>query len=166
MPSMSKKLRQRPAKKRSKTVVTMDDVRVYLDGQDKNALADMLMKRAMDDDRLRQRLLMKAAGKAPRGLGLATYRHTIDEVVDVGGFVDYRGAFDYARGIEDVIDSVEELLKDGHADEVIELTEHALEAVEDAMGSVDDSDVPESQEPRDACGSVVDMARKSARVST
>jgi len=118
----------------------MDDVRGYLKGQEKDALIDTLMERAVDDDRLRQRLLMKAAKKAPKGLGLATYRHAIDEAVDVGEFVDYRGAFDYARGIEEVIDSVEDFLKDGHAAEVIELSEHALEAVENAMGSVDDSD--------------------------
>ena len=43
-------------------------------------------------------------------------------------------------GIEEVIDSVEELLKEGHAAEVISLAEYALEAVEEAMGSVDDSD--------------------------
>lgn len=129
-----------PRKKRSQGAVTLDDVRAYLAGQDKNALVDMLMERAMDDDRLRQRLLMKAARKAPEGVGLATYRQAINEAVDLGEFVDYRGAFDYARGIEEAIDSVEELLKDGQAVEVIELTEHALEAVENAMGSVDDSD--------------------------
>lgn len=129
-----------PGKKRSKRDVTMDDVRADLAGQEKNALVDMLMERAVDDDRLRQRLLMKAAKKAPKGLGLATLRHAIDEAADSGEFVDYRGVFGYARGIEDVIDSVEDLLKDGRAAEVIELSEHALEAVENAMGSVDDSD--------------------------
>ena len=35
---------------------------------------------------------------------------------------------------------MEELLKEGHPVEVIELAEHALKAVEEAMGSVDDSD--------------------------
>ncbi len=127
-------------KKRSKPAVTMDDVRAHLAGQDKDALVDMLMAQAIDDDRLRQRLLMKAAKKGPKGLDVATYRHAIDEAVDVGGFVDYHGAYDYARGIEETIDSVEALLKEGHAAEVIEITEHALEAVEEAMESVDDSD--------------------------
>ena len=138
--SMSKNARQRTRKKRSKSPVTKNDVRVYLDGQDKHALVDLLMERAAEDDRLRQRLLMKTAKKAPKRLGLATFRRAIDEAVDVGEFVDYRGAFGYASGIEEVIDSVEDLLKDGHNAEVIELTEHALEAVEDAMGAVDDSD--------------------------
>ena len=109
--------------RRSKGLVTLDDVRTHLKGQDKQALVDILMEGAMGDDRLRQRLMMKTAAKAPKSVGLATYRRAIDEAVD-----------------EEVIDSIEELLKDDRAAEVIELAEHALEAVEDAMGSVDDSD--------------------------
>src|SRR4030067_707422 len=64
----------------------------------------------------------------------------MDDAVDTGGFVDYRSAHNYAQGIEDVSDSIEELLKEGHAAGVIDLAEHALGAVEDAMGSIDDSD--------------------------
>jgi uncharacterized Zn finger protein len=120
--------------------VTMKDVRTYLSGQDKSALVNMLVEHAMEDDRLRQRLLMKTAKKGDKGIDLITYRYAIDEAVEVDGFVNYRSAYEYAIGIDEVIDSVEELLKEGYADEVIELAEHALEAVEEAMGSVDDSD--------------------------
>ncbi len=129
-----------PEKKPAKPGVTMEDVRAHLAGQDKNALVGMLMERAINDDRLRQRLLMKAAKRGPRGLDIATYRQAIDDAVDQGGFVDYRDAYDYARGIDEAIDSIEEILKEGHAAEVVELAEHGLEGVEAAMGSVDDSD--------------------------
>jgi hypothetical protein len=91
------------------------------------------VERATEDDRLRQRLLMKASRKAPKGLDLATYRAAIDSAVDAGEFVDYRSAYDYAQGIDDVVDSIEALLKVGYALEVIDLTEHALAAVEEAM---------------------------------
>lgn len=124
----------------SKPALTMQDVRSHLATLDKGTLADMLVDQAMEDDRLRQRLLMKVARKGPKGLDVATYRRAIDEAVDAGDFVDYRDAYDYARGIEEAVDSVEELLKDGHATEVIELAEHALESVEDAIELVDDSD--------------------------
>src|SRR5262245_477155 len=90
--------------------VTIDDVRTYLLGQDKNVLVEMLVDRAMEDDRLRQRLLMKAAKKGSKDLDLATFRRAIDDAVEPDGFVDYRGAYDYAHGIEEAIDSVEELL--------------------------------------------------------
>lgn len=55
------------AKGKAPKAVTMDDVRAHLLGQDKSALVNMLVEHAMEDDRLRQRLLMKAAKKAPRG---------------------------------------------------------------------------------------------------
>ena len=129
-----------PTKGRAPAAVTMDDVRTYLSGQDKSVLVNMLVEHAMEDDRLRQRLLMKAAKKGAKGIDLISYRRAIDEAVEVDEFVNYRSAYEYASGIEEVIDPVEELLKEGYADEVIELAEHALEAVEEAMGSVDDSD--------------------------
>jgi uncharacterized Zn finger protein len=120
--------------------VTMDDVRAHLSGLDKSTLVNMLVDHAVEDDHLRQRLLMKAAKKGAKGIDLITYRRAIDEAVEADGFVNYRSAYEYANGIEEVIDPVEELLKEGYADEVIELAEHALGAVEEAMGSVDDSD--------------------------
>lgn len=123
-----------------KPAVTMEDVRAYLGRQDKETLVGLIMERAMDDDRLRERLLMKTARKGPKGLDLATFRRAIEYAVHTGEFVDYHSAYDYARGIAEVIGSVAELLNEGHAAEVIELTEHALAAVEDAIGLVDDSD--------------------------
>jgi uncharacterized Zn finger protein len=129
-----------PAEKPGKPAVTMDDARAWLAGQDKNALVDLLMDQAMDDERLRQRLLLKAAKTGRGGLDLATYRRVIDEAVDAGEFLDYRGAHGYASGLEHATDSVEDLLEAGHAPAAIELAEHALEGVEGALGSVDDSD--------------------------
>ena len=132
--------RKRSGKSDEPAAVSMDDVRAYLLEQDKKALVEILVEQATDDDRLRQRLFLKAAKKGSKALNLATYQEAIDDAVEIDGFVHYRNAYDYARGIEEVIDSVEELLREGHAAEVVELTEYALKAVEKAMGSVDDSD--------------------------
>lgn len=131
---------KRASRKARKPSVTMDDVRAHLTRQDKRALVELLMEHAMADDRLRERLLMKAAKGGPKGLDLATFRAAIDNAVHAGDFVDYRSMHGYAQGIEEVIETVTELLKEGHAAEVIELTEHALAAVEEAIQSVDDSD--------------------------
>ncbi len=119
--------------------VTMDDVRAHLLEQDKGALVDVLMEHVMEDGRLRQRLSMEVAKKGSKALDLVTYRRAIDEAVESDGFVDYRSAYQYASGIEKAVNSVAELLNEGFATEVIELAEHGLEAVEEAMGSVDDS---------------------------
>lgn len=129
-----------PARKHTRPVVTMDDVRSYVTGQTKGVLVEWLMEQAAHDDRLRQGLLLKATKKGPKGLDVATWRRMIDNAVDWGEFIDYRDAYAYARGIEDAVDSIAALLKEGHNAEVIDLTEHALAAVEEAMGSVDDSD--------------------------
>ena len=139
-------------KRKAPAAVTMDDVRAYLSGQDKNALVEMLVERAMEDDGLRRRLFMKAAKKVSKGLDLDTYRRAIDEAVEPDGFVNYRNAYDYTHGIEEAIDSVEELLKGGHFAEVIELAEYALRAVEEAIGSVDDSDGYMGRHTRAASG--------------
>src|SRR4030067_803444 len=72
-------------KGRSKPAVTMQDVRAHLATLDKGALADMLVEQAMEDDRLRQRLLMKAAKKGPKGLDAATDRRGNDRGGDTGG---------------------------------------------------------------------------------
>jgi uncharacterized Zn finger protein len=133
--------RKLPSGKADRTeVVTKDDVRAYLKVQDKDALVDLLLDHAAQDDRLGQRLFLKTAKNTAKGFNLATYRRAIDEAVEPDGFVSYRDAYNYSQGIDEVIDSIEELLKEGNPAAVIDLTEYALDAVEIAMGSIDDSD--------------------------
>ncbi|RPI11790.1 MAG: hypothetical protein EHM71_00035 [Zetaproteobacteria bacterium] len=100
----------------------------------------MLMEQAMEDGRLRQRLLLEAARASAKGIDLRTYRRAIDAAVDAGEFVDYEDAFDYSQGIEEAVKGIESLLQDGHAPEAIEIAEYALERVERAIEHVDDSD--------------------------
>lgn len=120
--------------------ITMSDVRAHLDGQDHGTLVEMILAEADRDDRLRERLLLRATMAATAGAGAAQIRHAIDRAVRVGGFVDYAGAHDYARRIHDAIDLVDGQLREGHPAKVIELCEHALRRVEQALESVDDSD--------------------------
>ncbi len=100
----------------------------------------MILAQADHDERLRQRLLTRTAMAATAGAGAGEIRRAIDQAVRVHGFVEYGGAYDYARGIHDTVDLVEGLLRDGHSVAVIELCEHALRRVERAIESVDDSD--------------------------
>ena len=128
------------AKKSRKLTTTTADVRSFLSGQEKTALVDLIMDQAQTDERLAQHLLLKAARHGTRGVDLAAYRKIIDSAAHPGDFVDYRETYDYAEALDEVIDSIEELLKDGHASEVIELTEYALSTLERARESIDDSD--------------------------
>ncbi|MBF0613005.1 MAG: SWIM zinc finger family protein, partial [Magnetococcales bacterium] len=129
-----------PSAKKGKPTVTMQDVRTFLGELDKSELVEMVMTQAKEDDRLRQGLLLRAAKVHKKGLDLDVWRQAIDSAVDADDAVDYRGVSDYAQRIDEVIDSITELLKDGHAQGVIDLAEYALVAVEEAIEHVDDSD--------------------------
>ena len=71
--SWTENIEQKNSKKgKQASGVTIEDVRTYLLGQDKDALVEMLVNRSMEDDRLRQSLFIKAAkglqGSRPRHL--------------------------------------------------------------------------------------------------
>lgn len=120
--------------------VTLDDVRQYLGQQDTSKLVEIIMRQVMEDDRLCESLLMKVARHGSVGLDIATFRKAIDHATDTGDLVDYQSAYDFARGIEEVVESISALLDEGHAAEVIDLVEHAIARCEDALGEMDDSD--------------------------
>ena len=135
---------QSPKKRRSRKErsITPDDVRAYLAGQGKQRLVDLIMERLPWDDELRQRLFLRAARHGPGGLSVSAYRKAITDATRISsrGFIDYRSAPGFARRVEAAIDSIQELLDDGHATEVIDLAEHAIVRCEKALGSMDDSD--------------------------
>jgi len=131
---------RRRRKRPPKPKVTLDDVREYLLQQDPADLVEIIMEQTLEDDRLRESLLMEVARERPEGLDTATFRAAIDAATETGGFVDYREAYGFTSGIENVVGSIAELLDAGHAAEVIELTEHALRRCERALGHMDDSD--------------------------
>ena len=116
------------------------DVRGYLEGLDHRALVDLLVERAADDDIFDARLRMEAARATAGPPQLGVFRHAIDEAFMVNGYVGYREMYDYATNINAVLDSLQDLLDDGHAEAVVALAEHAIDRAEDAVGYVDDSD--------------------------
>jgi uncharacterized Zn finger protein len=119
--------------------VTLDDARAWLGKQDKPKLVEMLLHQALNDTHLREQLLLQAAKTAGHGLTVATIRNALDRATRTGGFVDYRNAYDFSLGIDEVVDSIAGLLKQGYAAEVIGLTEYALDKVEQATLNMDDS---------------------------
>lgn len=117
------------------------DVRAYLQGLDPEALVDLLVERANEDDIFDARLRMSAARATTTGAPpVAVYRNVIDEAFVVGDYVGYREMYEYSSNIDAVLDSLQDLLSDGHAEAVITLAEHAIDRAEDAIGYVDDSD--------------------------
>ncbi len=126
-----------PASKRESQ---KNNLRAFLEQQDKETLIATLLLEATGNRRLRERLQLEAARKNPSGVDLRTYRKSITEATRTGGFVDYYAAPGYARRIHQVIDNISALLDDGHAKAVVDLTEYTLARLEKAIGEMDDSD--------------------------
>ncbi len=116
------------------------DTRTYLAGLDHDALVDLLVERATEDDVFDARLRMSAARATAGPPPIAVFRHAIDEAFVVRDYVDYRHMYDYASNIDSALDTLRELLDEGHAAAVITLAEHAVDRAEDAIGYVDGSD--------------------------
>jgi uncharacterized Zn finger protein len=137
--SDNKEAVSRQRKGRPQREMTMKDVKAYLETQDKAILISLLLRHAEGDERLQSSLLMKASG-AEKKVNMQTFQKTIDRAVNWGDFVDYKSMHEYSRGIEDVVDSLSELLEEGHAADVIQLSEYFLKCLERQIGMVDDSD--------------------------
>jgi uncharacterized Zn finger protein len=116
------------------------DLRQYLSGLDQDKLVDLLLERAKDDELFEARLRMDAARAKSGPISTSVFRQAIDQAFVMHDYVDYRDMYDYASNVHAVVDTLRDLLADGHAEAVIDLTEHALDRAEDAVGYVDDSD--------------------------
>ena len=116
------------------------DIRAYLASLDHDALVDLLVERAAQDEHFDARLRMSATRATQSAPSIAVFRHALDEAFVVRDYVGYREMYGYARNVDSVLDSLQQLLDDGYAEAVIILAEHAIDRAEDALGYVDDSD--------------------------
>jgi uncharacterized Zn finger protein len=111
---------------------TMEDVKTYLEAQEKGYLVAIVMEQAMEDEGLRERLLLRASRVG--GLNLAVYRRAVDDAVKLDDDDYYGPPWGHAGSIQNVVEAIAELLEEGFADEVIELSEYALAKTEGAIG--------------------------------
>ncbi|MDP9094532.1 MAG: hypothetical protein M3N95_16730 [Actinomycetota bacterium] len=116
------------------------DLAAYLRSLDHEALVELLVERASDDDLFDARLRMSAARTSSGALSLDAFRHALAAAFETDGYIGYREAYDYTSGIDAVLDSLGQLLEDGHADAVMALAEHAVDLAEEALSYIDDSD--------------------------
>ncbi len=105
---------------------TMDDVQTYLEDQEKDHLVRIVMEQAMEDEGLRERLLLRASRMG--GLDLAAFRRVVDDAVDFDDYLD--SPWNHTRSIQNVIKAIAELLEERFAAEVVELSEYTLARIE------------------------------------
>ena len=119
--------------------VTLADAGKILLAEEKETGAHVA-RLGKDDRQLRERLILHAARRTGPETGAAAARRAFEKAVRVRGFMDYREASGWARGVHDAIDGIEQLLNDGQAAAVIDLCELGLRDLLEAIQSVDDSD--------------------------
>jgi uncharacterized Zn finger protein len=119
---------------------TRSELRDRLAALGAEALADLLVEEALDDEYLHARLLALTSGASlDAAARFRQLEHAFDVAVDPGGFVAWNEAYGFAQALEEVISTVEQLLGSGDAAEIIAFCEHALRRVEAACEYVDDS---------------------------
>ena len=119
---------------------TLADAAKILQAEDKETLVRMVIDWASKDAWLRERLLQHAARRSGPESGVAAASRAFDRAVRFHGFIHYREASGWARGVNEAIGDIWQLLEDGQAAAVIELCESALEKLVAAAGAIDDSD--------------------------
>jgi uncharacterized Zn finger protein len=116
------------------------DIREYLTTQAPEALIELLLEVAQRDDRLCQSLLLKADRTGGGGNVAKAFRRAIDGATCIDGFIDWREVGTFASNIDQVADSLAELLKPDTAATLVELAEYAIERLENSLEQIDDSD--------------------------
>ena len=114
--------------------------KTYLAQQPHATLVDLLLEVAQRDDRLAQSLLVKSAPPDAQDTLVDDLRQVIDDVTYVDGFIDWRSGHSFADPLDQVVDTLAELLTPERAAALVELAQYAIEQTEAAMENIDDSD--------------------------
>ena len=80
-----------------KQPATADDLRAFLERQDKDALVAILASAAMENRNLHERLLLEAARSNPAGVDLTAYRRAIANAMRTNGFIDLSHPYSYLQ---------------------------------------------------------------------
>ena len=125
------------AKPRKKRKTHDEQIREYLETLDEGKLREWLIEAADRDRGVRDKLLFSAKTKA-RG-DVSSLKSVVRQATRISGFVDWRGASDYADRLADLAQMLEARVADGDP-KLVEIVEQAIAQAEDALGEIDDSD--------------------------
>lgn len=116
-------------------------IRAYLAAKGVDALVEMVMDHAERDEAWFRALDMASAAAGADDKDLERrLRRAIDSATRTRDFIDYREARGWAAGVEAVLDTLAELAPGPRAGLVMTLVERVIDKVEEATGSIDDSD--------------------------
>ncbi len=112
----------------------------YLAAQTKQTLVDMLLEVSWRDEQLAQSLLVKSAPSGKNDNLVDELRLLINDVTTVDGYIDWRSGHSFADPLDQVVDTLAELLTPDRAGALVELAQYAIEEGEAALENIDDSD--------------------------
>lgn len=134
-------------------VGALSRIRGHLMKKDAGTLVGIILELAGHDPSLFRQLDLEAAAALPGGDREieARLRKLITNATRMRDYVDYRAAWDWAAGVGAALDAIAPLAQDGRAGLAVKLTEHAIDRIAGAAGSIDDSD--------GHCGALLEHAR-------
>jgi hypothetical protein len=116
-------------------------IRAHLQAQGVDALAGMIVALAERDSRLFRKLELAATASHGDDPALEPrLRKAIDGATRTGRYIDYASASDWAAGVDAALDAVEALASGPRAEIALKLVEWAIARIDEATGSIDDSD--------------------------
>ncbi|MGH3908455.1 MAG: DUF6880 family protein [Pseudonocardiaceae bacterium] len=113
---------------------TDQELREFLLAQSPAWLTERLLSAAADNSVLLAALQVAAAGSD----GAEVVRRELDRAIWVADFIEWENATTYVYGVERALGLLEDLIRDGHPDDAIELAEHAMDLLEVSMERVHD----------------------------
>jgi len=116
-------------------------IRKFLKAKGADALVEMVVDIAERDSALFHRLDVAAATLHADDKTLeARMRRAIDSATRTRGFVSYHEAGGWAAGVDEALDALADLAGNGRADMARKLADHAMDRIEEAIESIDDSE--------------------------
>lgn len=115
----------------------LEDIKNYLLTREKTELVEMLMQEVLENETLHGKLRLTVAKSNPKNVDVKAFRKELERVFETD---EYDDDFDNSEDIENVVESIEGLLDDGHFETVIDLCEHGLKLASEAMNYVHETD--------------------------
>ena len=119
--------------------ITSSDIDAWLQQQSSEDLVGIILEHTDEDDEFYDSLKMRVATGAET-VNTIALRAVIRHTIDIDGFVPYREAYSYSRGVDRIVRQLRELLNSGEHTPALTLTEYAIELVERQLEQIDDSD--------------------------
>jgi uncharacterized Zn finger protein len=116
-------------------------IRDHLKSKSVDFLADVIVDVAERDPKLFRKLELAATIAQLDDATLETrLRKAIDRATVAGDYIDYSSVRDWAEGVEETLEAIEQLLSDERSGVALKLAGRAIDRIERALQSIDDSD--------------------------